>query len=173
MSPTLYCALLVVFVVNLCSALARCLRNKLLANSLIKVGTAQHLKRYPALEETFETLWEEIADEKVSDSDLQLSDPFPEAPVVQNPPQRYLIVERILAHRYKHGWRFLTKYAGHPVADATWETPDTFVVDKNALNNIFIKYCEDNNLTGVLTQARRRAAVFGAELGKLTAGSDT
>ena len=33
----------------------------------------------------------------------------------------FFLVENVLKHRYKQGWRFLVKWKGWSVAESTWE----------------------------------------------------
>ena len=142
---------------------------------IIRVGTSQHLKKYPLWDENYEQLWEEIADTTAAFEDEAAQTELEEEPVLTpdsrlptpNLPTDRLIVDRILRHRYKHAWRFLTTYRGYPVSDATWETTDSFIVGKGLINPIFKEYCLQNNLGGVILQTERRAAVFGDKLATL------
>ena len=124
---------------------------------VIRVGTASHLKRYPVTEERFDDLWAEVADEYAAFED-ELAGAGPEAvPLSDEYPQPKLSVEAIIKSEYKHGWRFLTKYHGFPVADSTWESIDSFIVGPRELHPVFERFCEGQNLRGPLEQARRRA----------------
>ena len=39
-------------------------------------------------------------------------------------------VEAILRSKYRHGWRFLVKWEGYSMAEATWEPYTAFIVDQ-------------------------------------------
>ena len=58
----------------------------------------------------------------------------------------YFIVESIFDHKYSQGWRFLTKWLGCPVFQATWEPPKNFKLSKNVWNEIFVAYCFEKGL---------------------------
>jgi hypothetical protein len=130
----------------------------------IKVGTGQHLKKYPVSEETFDDLWAELADEAAAAQD-ELAEVEPlEVEVPYEEPLPFLKVEAILNHKYRHTWQFQTRFSGYPISDSTWETPDAFVVGPNVLNPIFVSYCEQHNLQAALDMGRRRAAYATAGL---------
>ena len=60
--------------------------------------------------------------------------------------QGYFFVERILKHKYKHGFHFLTKWQEYPVNDSTWEPISAFVQPNGQINTQFQHYCQENNL---------------------------
>ena len=126
----------------------------------IKVSTAQFVKKYPLCEEQFDNLWEEVADQQASAEDeAALIEPS-ETPVnTDNVNSQILKVESILSHRYRHGWRFLTKYLDIPVSEATWETPDASVSATGDIHPCFEPYCLLHNIQSALSQAKQRAAV--------------
>ena len=66
-------------------------------------------------------------------------------------------VEAILKHKYKQGWRFLTKWDGWPLRDATWEPVRAFVEIGGPINAVFKQYCEDHGLDRPLRQAIQRS----------------
>ena len=61
-------------------------------------------------------------------------------------PKGYYNVEAILKHKYDQGWKFLTKWENFPMASSTWEPPRSFKLGKNLWNQIFLKYCQSNDL---------------------------
>lgn len=63
-------------------------------------------------------------------------------------------VERIEAHRYKQGWRFLTVLKGYNLTDATWEPVRAFVHSDGCLTQAFKDYCETKGLDVPLRQAQ-------------------
>ena len=71
-----------------------------------------HLKRYPVCEEGDEDIWEALADEAASAMDQDAGVAEEEVPLDNELQPEELIVEAILKHRYKQGWRFLTKFRG-------------------------------------------------------------
>ena len=68
-----------------------------------------------------------------------------------------LIVEAILKHRYKQGWQFLTKFRGYAIGDCVWETPRSFAVSKEKINDLYANYCEKHGLTTPLALTREIA----------------
>ena len=66
-------------------------------------------------------------------------------------------VDSILQHKYKHGWRFLTRWAEYEVSDSTWEPISAFVLDNGNLTYQFVSYCPLHDLTGILETARKMA----------------
>ena len=66
-------------------------------------------------------------------------------------------VESILQHKYKHGWRFHTRWADYEVSDSTWEFISAFVLQNGNLTYQFVHYCRLHDLTGILDTARKMA----------------
>ena len=60
--------------------------------------------------------------------------------------QGYFFVEAILKHKYKQGYKFLTKWERYPIQDSTWEPVKAFVQPDGAINPIFQRYCQDQGL---------------------------
>ena len=67
-------------------------------------------------------------------------------------------VEAILKHKYKQGWRFLTKWEGWPLSDATWEPVKSFVDPGGPINAAFLEYCQSNGLERPLREAIQRSS---------------
>ena len=128
------------------------------------------LKRYTAVEQDDLEAWEELAIEakrsKMAADDDQNEGGVKEEDGVQQLPEMddeemkegdCYTVESILQHKYKHGWRFLTKWAEYEVKDSTWEPISAFVVDNGNLTYQFVHYCRLHDLTGILETARKMA----------------
>ena len=127
----------------------------------MRVGTAQHIKKYPVSEEPFEDLWEELAADTAAWEDKEAGAEVTEAQTPKETPVKpQLIVEKILKADYHHCWKFLTKFVDYPVGDATWETVDAFVVAKGVLNPIFEEFRIREGKVAALEQAKRRAKLF-------------
>ena len=127
----------------------------------VRVGTAQHIKKYPVSEEPFEDLWEELAADTAAWEDKEAGAEVTEVQTPKETPVKpQLIVEKILKADYHHCWKFLTKFVDYPVGDATWETVDAFVVAKGVLNPIFEEFCIREGKVAALEQAKRRAKLF-------------
>ena len=70
-------------------------------------------------------------------------------------------VESILSHKEEQGFKFLVKWKGYGMNEATWEPATTFVwVNKNGdvvLNEVFQEYCVKRSLEKVVRKARGNA----------------
>ena len=116
-----------------------------------------HLKRYPVCEEGDEDIWEALADEAASAMDQDAGVAEEEVPLNNELQPEELIVEAILKHRYQQGWRFLTKPWGYPIGDCVRETPHSFAVLKDKINELYANYCETHGLTTPLALTREIA----------------
>ena len=123
---------------------------------LMRVAHA-HLKRYPVCEEGDGDIWEALADEAASAIDQDARVAEEEVPLDNELQPEELIVEAILKHRYKQGWRFLTKFRGYPIGDCVWETPHSFAVSKDKINDLYANYCETHGITTPLALNREIA----------------
>ena len=43
------------------------------------------------------------------------------------PNEQRMVVDKILDMKFRSGWKYLTKWIGLPISDATWEPLSTFV----------------------------------------------
>ena len=59
-------------------------------------------------------------------------------------------MEAILLSKYRHGWRFLVKWEGYSMAEATWEPYTAFILDQGTMSTVFWDYCNPNELQKVL-----------------------
>ena len=66
-------------------------------------------------------------------------------------------VEAILRSKYRHGWRFLVKWEGYSMAEATWEPYTAFFLDQRNVNSVFRDYCHANGLQRVLKLAETKS----------------
>ena len=62
-------------------------------------------------------------------------------------------VEAILRSKYRHGWRFLVKWGGYSMAEATWEPYTAFIFNQRNVSSVFWDYCNANELQRVLKLA--------------------
>ena len=128
------------------------------------------LKRYTAVEDDDLEAWEELAieaerskmaaDEEENEGGVQEEDGVRQLPEMDDEEMKErdcYIVESILQHKYKHGWRFLTPWAEYEVSDSTWEPISPFVLDNGNLTYQFVHYCRLHHLTGGLETARKMA----------------
>ena len=135
----------------------------------VEVGYNQ-LKRYIAVEDDDLEAWEELAarverskmaaEEVENEGDLQEEDEVPQFPEMEDEEMKErdcYTVGSILQHKYKHGWRFLTRWSEYEVSESTWEPISAFVLDTGNLTNQFVHYCRLHDLTGILETARKMA----------------
>eukprot|EP00667_Euglena_gracilis_P004059 EG_transcript_4074 len=64
-------------------------------------------------------------------------------------------VEAILDHKFRNGWRFLTKWENYPVPSSTWEPVRSFILPGGRMNTVFQNYIQDNGLQEVLKKAQK------------------
>ena len=60
------------------------------------------------------------------------------------------MVKSIVRHRYRQGWRFLTRLEGFRVEEATWESFPAFVPTEGRLNSVVVDHLSQNNLGELL-----------------------
>ena len=70
----------------------------------------------------------------------------------------FFIVDRIVKHQYRQGYRFLTAWEGYPINEATWEPVASFVQPDGRLNPVFERYCDEKRLPSALRAAARLMA---------------
>ena len=70
----------------------------------------------------------------------------------------FYLVESVLRHRYRQGWRFLTLWEGFGGEAATWEPFSAFVVPGGRLNTVLVDYLSQNNLGELLRLAETLAS---------------
>jgi len=46
----------------------------------------------------------------------------------------YYLVKAIVGHKFRGDWRFLVQWEGFSLAEATWELPKSFVVEKGVVH---------------------------------------
>ena len=133
----------------------------------VDVGYNQ-LKRYAAVEDDDLEAWEELAiqaerskmaaDEDENEGGVQEEDGVQQLPEMDDEEMKEkdsYTVESILQHKYKHGWRFLTRWAEYEVSDSPWEPISTFGLNNGNLTYQFVHYCRLHDLTGILETARK------------------
>ena len=121
------------------------------------------LKHYPLIDDAIESD-SDGDDEMIAQEDDAAGvnpDPIEDVPTVQlstdDDPlaQGSFIVNQILKHKYRQGYRFLTAWQGYPLNEATWEPVNSFVRADGALNIEFQRYCESHRMETALRQAAR------------------
>ena len=115
-----------------------------------------YLKKFPQGIETNEDDDPED-EEKIAEQDEALAPEVDVASPEEPDAPGFYPVESILKHKYKQGWRFLTKWENWPLSDATWEPVRAFIQPNGQLNTIFSEYCQRNGLEKPLRQAIQRA----------------
>ena len=70
----------------------------------------------------------------------------------------YSVVHYVLKHEYRQGWKFLVKWKGFNLTEATWEPVRAFILGKDRVNGECLKYCQNHDLQSVLREAKRLAA---------------
>jgi len=69
----------------------------------------------------------------------------------------YYLVKAIIGHKYKGDWRFPVQWEGFSLAEATWELPKSFVVEKGVVNPLWGEYCEKVGLQGIVEATKIRS----------------
>ena len=114
------------------------------------------LKKFPRGIESDEDE-EPAVEERMAQEDEACSPNEDQDQPMETESQGFYTVESILKHRYKQGWRFLTKWENWPVSDATWEPVKAFVEPGGPINATFREYCQRNGLERPLRQAIHRS----------------
>ena len=96
-------------------------------------------------------LEEEVDQEAILDQEIPEKEPEPELfNEEEMQEQGFYNVEAILKHKFQQGWIFLTKWEGYPMDASTWEPIKAFKIGDGRVNGIFLKYCQDHSLEGIL-----------------------
>ena len=70
----------------------------------------------------------------------------------------FYLVNSVLRHRHRQGWRFLTLCEGFGVQEANWEPFSAFVLPEGRLNSVPLDYLSQNNLGELLRLAETLAS---------------
>ena len=70
----------------------------------------------------------------------------------------FYLVELVIRHRYRQGWRFLSLWEGFVVEEATWEPFSALVLPEGHLNLVLVDYLSGNNLGELLRLAETLAS---------------
>ena len=119
------------------------------------------LKKFPAC---YDDDMEEEANENDVDvaerDDANIQDQTEEMTVEEHAKEGFFMVEKIIKHKYKQGWRFLTMWENYGIDDATWEPISCFVHPDGRLNTIFKEYCEQHGLQHAFKKAMDMATAM-------------
>ena len=69
----------------------------------------------------------------------------------------FYLLQSVIRHRYRQGWRFLTLWEGFGVEEATWESLSAFVFSEGRPNSVLVDYLLQNNLGELLRLAETLA----------------
>ena len=70
----------------------------------------------------------------------------------------FYLMKSVIRHRYRQGWRFLTRWEGFGVEEATWEPFPAFVLPEGRLNSVLVDYVSQNHLGQLLRLAETLAS---------------
>ena len=96
-----------------------------------------------------EDMTSELGSAEVSEGEGQL----PDMDTKEMEAKGFYKVEAILPSKYRHGWRFLVKWEGYSMAEATWEPYTAFFLDQRNVSLVFRDYCNASELQRVLKLA--------------------
>ena len=123
------------------------------------VCAAQHLKRYYDLEDLCGEECE-LNDGEIAALDLQgaaspmdVEGELPDTNAEEMAKEGFYLVESVLRHRDRQGWRFLTLWEGFGGKEATWEPFSAFVLPEGHLTSVLVDYLSQNNLGELLRLA--------------------
>ena len=89
-----------------------------------------------------EDMTSELGSAEVSEEEGQL----PDMDTKEMKAKSFYKVEAFLRSKYRHGWRFLVKWEGYSMAEATWEPYTAFILDQRKVSSVFRDYCNANEL---------------------------
>ena len=122
---------------------------------------AQHRKRYYDAEDLCQEEWE-LNDEEIAALDLQgaaspmqVEGDLPDRNAEEMTNEGFYMVKSVLRHSYRQGWRFLTRWEGFGVKEATWEPFSAFVLPEGRLNSVLVDYVSRTTLMSCLGSLRR------------------
>ena len=99
---------------------------------------------------------EDMTSELGSAEDSEGEGQLPDMDAKEMKAKGFYKVEAILRSKYRHGWRFLVKWEGYAMAEATWEPYTAFILDQGNVSSVFRDYCHANDLQKVLKLAEPR-----------------
>ena len=116
------------------------------------VCAAQQFKHYYDPEDLCGEEWE-LKDEEIAALDLhgaaspmQLEGELPDMNAEDMAKEGFYLVESVIRHRCRQGWRFLTLWEGFGVEKATSGPFSAFVLPEGRLNSVLVDYLSQNDL---------------------------
>ena len=100
---------------------------------------------------------EDLTSELGSAEDSEGEGHLPDMDAKEMTAKGFYKVEAILRSKYRHGRRFLVKWEGHSMAEATWEPYRAFILDQRKVSSVFWDYCHANELQKVLNLAETKS----------------
>ena len=100
---------------------------------------------------------EDMTSELGSAEDSEGEGQLPDMDAKEMKAKGFYKVEAILRSKYRHGWRFLVKWEGYSMAEATWEPYTAFILDQGNVSSVFRDYCHANELQKVLKLAKTKS----------------
>ena len=96
-----------------------------------------------------EDMTSELGSAELSEGEGQL----PDMDAKEMKAKGFYKVEAIMRSKYRHVWRFLVKWEGYSVAEATWEPYTVFILNHGNVSAVFWNYCHANESQKVLKLA--------------------
>ena len=72
--------------------------------------------------------------------------------------KRYYVVHYVVRHEHRQSLKFLVKWKGFNLTEATWEPVRAFILGKDRVNGDLVNYCQKHDLQSPSRGAKRLAA---------------
>ena len=66
----------------------------------------------------------------------------------------YFLVDKVLSHMYRNGWKFSVQWEGFGVAEATWDPPKAFIISQGQVNPVWEAYAQHVGLQGLVEKTK-------------------
>ena len=100
---------------------------------------------------------EDVTSDLMSTEDSEGEGQLPDMNTKEMKAKGFHKVEAILRSKYRPGWRFLVKWEGYCMVEATWEPYKAFTLDQGNVSSVCPDYCNANELQKVLKLAETRS----------------